>query len=215
MRSMLLTISTLAAALGAVCVAPAPIAWAAPEPSAIPTRWELDIEPGPLRIATIDIENVGPQAFFYMTYKVVNNSGEDLYFAPTFELTTDAGEAVRGGQDVPMKVTEALLARVANPFMVDQIAVLGTLSQGEENAREGLVVWPANNLKVDEVTVYAMGFSGETRRIVKPDAPIGEDGQPVEAVLRKTLMLVHTTPGQLTGQENRPLTRTVNRWILR
>ncbi|MBL0922242.1 MAG: hypothetical protein IBJ10_08960 [Phycisphaerales bacterium] len=215
MRATLLSL----AALGAVCVGaslsvPAP-AVAAPEPSAVPVRWELTVQPGPLRVATIEVEDVGPRSFFYMTYKVVNNSGEDLYFAPTFELTTDAGDRFRNGENVPLKVTEALIERVANPFVQDQIAIIGTLSQGEENAREGLVVWPAENLKVDEVTVYASGFSGETRRIVKPDAPAGEDGKPQEVVLRKTLMLVHTTPGQLTGLGNRPLDRTVNRWILR
>ena len=215
MRAILLSLSALGAlCCGVALVAPAP-ALAAPEPSAVPTRWELDIEPGPMRIATIPVEGQGDRSFFYMTYKVVNNSGEDLYFAPTFDLTTDAGTAVRNGQEVPQKVTEILMARVANPFVQDQIAVIGTLSQGEENAREGLVIWPTDNLLVDEVTVYCNGFSGEIRRIAKPDAKPGPDGKPEEVVLRKTLMLVHSTPGELTGMGNRPLDRTVTRWILR
>lgn len=214
MRAILTTIAALGALCAAVLTAPAP-ALGAPEPSAVPTRWELDIEPGPLRIATIPVEGEGDRSFLYMTYKVVNNSGQDLYFAPTFELTTDAGTAVRNGERVPQKVTEMLLARVADPFVQDQIAIIGTISQGEENARDGLVVWPLDNLLVDEITVYCNGFSGEIRRVAIPDAPPGPDGKPQEAVLRKTLMLVHSTPGELSGKGNQPLDRTVTRWILR
>ncbi len=214
MRAILTTIAALGALSAAVLTAPAP-ALAAPEPSAVPTRWELDIEPGPLRIATIPVEGEGTRSFLYMTYKVVNNSGQDLYFAPTFELTTDAGTAVRNGEQVPQKVTEMLLTRVADPFIQDQIAIIGTLSQGEENARDGLVVWPLDNLLVDEITVYCNGFSGELRRVAVPDAPAGPDGKPQEVILRKTLMLVHSTPGELAGKGNQPLDRTVTRWILR
>jgi hypothetical protein len=215
LRAILISVAAIATAAGAMLLVPISSALAAPEPSAVPTRWELDLEPGPLRVGTIDVEGVGPRSFFYLTYKVVNNSSEDLYFAPIFELCTDDGEARRAGQDVPMQVTSELLENLSNPFLLDQISIIGNLSRGEENAREGLIVWPAENLKVDEVVVYCVGFSGETRRIVKPDAPPGEDGKPQEVVLRKTMMLVHSTPGDLTGRGTRPLDRTIARWILR
>jgi len=185
----------------------------APEPSPTPTRWELDLRPGPLRVGMVDVKDVGPRAFFYMPYMVVNNSGEDLYFAPSFELATDDGALIRSGRGVPLEVTEALMARLENSFLEDQISMIGVLRQGIENAREGVVVWPANNLKVSEVVVYAMGFSGETRRVALPDA--SGEGEPREVVLRKTLMLVHPTPGELTLKGNRPLERTVQRWIMR
>ena len=52
-----------------------------PEPDPIPRRWQLDVEVGPLRVATFDVKDEGKRAYFYMTYKVTNNSGEDLLFA--------------------------------------------------------------------------------------------------------------------------------------
>ena len=186
----------------------------APEPSPTPTRWQLDIQPGPLRVGMVDVRDVGPRAFFFMPYKVVNNSGEDLYFAPSFELALEDGTLFRSGRGVPLEVTEALIARLENPFLEDQISMIGVLRQGEENAREGVVVWPAQNLKTSEITVYATGFSGETRRVVKPHSA-ADGGEPEEVVLRKTLMLVHATPGQLTHRGNRPLERTIERWIMR
>lgn len=189
---------------------------AAPEPSPIPTRWELDIDAGPLRVGTVDVPGVGPRAYFYLTYKVTNNSGEDLYFAPSFELATDDGAVLRSGRGVPLAVVDVLQQRLNNPLLLDQISILGTLRQGEENAREGLVVWPADNMMVDEITVYAAGFSGETRRITPPDAAAPSPGQqPEEVVLRKTWMMTHLVPGELTGRGNTPLERTGARWILR
>src|SRR5690242_18478643 len=76
----------------------------APEPDPIPRRWELTIEPGPLRIAVVDIPGQGLQNYFYFTYKVTNTSGGDLLFAPSIDLATSTGEVLRSGRDVPAAV---------------------------------------------------------------------------------------------------------------
>lgn len=184
------------------------LATAAPQPAPVPKRWQLDIRPGPLRVITLDVPDAGLRTYFYFTYTVVNSSGEDLAFAPTFELSCDDGSIVRSGHDVPPVVYEELLRRLKNPLLDDEISIVGMLLQGEENARDGLVVWPALALKVDEVTIYAAGFSGESKAIRRPDT-----GQ--EVILRKTLMLRHATPGDLAGRGDAPLERTERRWIMR
>lgn len=181
---------------------------AAPEPEAIPRRWELRLEPGPLRITSVDIPGKGARAFFYFTFKVTNNSGQDLYFAPSFDLGLSDGTVVRSGRDVPQEATAAILKKLNNPFMSDELKAQGNLLQGPENAREAVVIWPATNLHVSDVTIYAAGFSGETKSVVRPDT-----GKPY--VLRKTLMLRHSVSGDIDPTLNEPLTRTVERWILR
>lgn len=182
---------------------------AAPQPDAIPSRWEFDLRPGPLRITTVHVEGQGPQAFFYMPYYVENNSGEDRFLAPRFELATEEGDIVRsGGSAVPRSVVQTLIARFQNQLLEDEISMLGPILQGPENAREGLVIWPAGELTVDEVTVYASGFSGETKQFVRPD-----NGEIV--VLRKTRMLRHATPGNIDVNSDRPFRRTMDRWIMR
>lgn len=183
---------------------------AAPEPSPVAVRWQLDIRPGPLRIATV-IDEIGlPRTYYYLTYDVVNNTGKDIFFAPSFELASEDGVIRSAGKGVPTVVTGELLTRLRDPFLLDQIsmATAGELLQGEENGRSGLVIWPAEGLKVDEIKIFASGFSGETRTISKPDT--GES-----VTLRKTLMLVHETPGEITGKGDRPLSRLSQRWILR
>ncbi len=183
---------------------------AAPEPAPVPSRWQLDLRPGPLRIATVVDETGLPHTYYYLTYDVVNNTGEDLFFAPSFELTSEDGEIRSAGKGVPTVVTNEMLTRLRDPYLLDQItmATSGELLQGEENGRSGLVLWPAEGLKVDEIKVFAEGFSGETRTVTKPDT--GES-----ITLRKSLMLVHETPGEITGRGDRPLVRISQRWILR
>ncbi len=186
----------------------APTVVAAPQPDPVPRRWQLDIKPGPLRLAVLDVEGAGEQAYFYFTYYVENNTGEDLLFAPSFQLATDDGSLANSGAGVPSTVTKTILERLRNPFLLDQISAVGLLLQGEENAREGLVIWPAANLEVDEVLVFAAGFSGETKTIVRPDT-----GEAI--LLRKSLMLRHETPGDIAAFRDQPMDRVERRWIMR
>lgn len=203
-RRTAIALATLVAALA--IMAPAAVI-AAPEPEPIPRRWQLRVEPGDLRIATVNTA-AGPRAYLYMTFKVINASGEDRDFAPSFELATDTGALRRSGRDVPREVTEVLLSKTGNPLVTDETGVQGRLLQGPENAREALVIWPADDLQAAEYNIYMIGFSGETKAINRPDT-----GQSV--ILRKTLMLRHEGTGRLDPTSGRPIPRVQERWILR
>ncbi|MCC6678049.1 MAG: hypothetical protein IT436_12985 [Phycisphaerales bacterium] len=183
-----------------------------PEPDPVPRRWQMEVQPGPLRFATIDVPGKSERSYFYMTYKVTNASGNDLLLAPAFDLANDRGVVVRSGRDVPAEVTRALLAQLDNPFLEDQIGILGILQQGPENAKEGLVVWPAQDIKGEEVAVYASGFSGESRNVESPDPRTGEMKR---YNLRKTLMLRYRIPGEIYERGSEPLELVERRWILR
>ena len=142
----------------------------APEPDPIPRRWQLDVTIGPMRMASYQLEGQGSKTYLYFTYKVTNNTGQDLLFAPSFELSLGKGEPIRSGRNVPADVTKKLIEQCQNTFLQDQISILGNLLQGSENAREGVVVWELENLKPDKIAVYAAGFSGETVNITPPGA---------------------------------------------
>lgn len=207
------------------CVAPfafAPVsAVAAPQPDPVPKRWQLELRPGPLRTAVVPTEVRLPsgasvtqeRAYVYFTYTVANFTGQDRLFAPAFELSNDEGEILRSGSGVPFAVTQELLRRLENPFLVDQVEMLGVLQQGEANAREGLVVWPLNDLDVNELALYAAGFSGEndTLRFVDP-----QTGEQRVINLRKTFEMRFATPGVLNPASDRPLRLAQRpRWIMR
>ncbi|MBX3385503.1 MAG: hypothetical protein KF768_02930 [Phycisphaeraceae bacterium] len=183
----------------------------APEPAPVPTRWQLEIEPGPLRVVSVDIPNLGPRMFAYMTYRVENNSGQDVLFAPSFELSDGEGNVVRSGRDVPQAANAAVFDLIQNPLAEDQISIIGELTQGKENGKDGYVIWILNDMNPQAMTVYAAGFSGETATVeIK-----GADGKPQRFILRKTLMLDYQVPGTLEGQRLRPLGLRSRSWIMR
>lgn len=184
----------------------------APEPDPAPRRWQLAIEPGLLRVASIEVAGEGRKSYFYFTYKVTNGSGNDLLFAPSFDLGVDAGAVRRSGRDVPADVTKQILSDLENKDLQDQIGIVGMLPQGEENAKEGVVIWPVNETQLAEVSVYAAGFSGEMRTVATKDPKTGKAGS---TTVRKTLMLRFQAPGDLKDIGSNPLTMVEQRWIMR
>jgi hypothetical protein len=186
----------------------------APEPSPIPRRWQLDLTPGELRM--MRVEHDGElMPYFYLTYTVVNNSGEDVLFAPLWEMAMDNGDLIRSGRDVPLPVVRHIIEQLENPFLESQVQISGPLLQGEENAKDGIIVWPIRDFDVDEIKVYAAGFSGETATIEVPDP---QSKQLKKIVLRKTLELTYTTPGDLDPRSSEALHRANQgrgRWVMR
>ncbi len=184
----------------------------APEPDPVPRRWQLSVEPGPLRITSIDLPSTGPRGYYFFTYKVTNSSAGDLLFAPSFDLGTMNGDVRRAGRDVPAEVTRRILADLENTDIQDQIGIVGMLLQGEENAKEGVVVWPADAMHLSEATVYAAGFSGETRQVPVKNPKTGIRSN---VLVRKTLMLRYQPPGEMRDMSGKPIELAEQRWIMR
>lgn len=203
-RTWLAAALALAGLLGVIAGAPA----RAPEPSPVPVRWEISLDIGELRLVKIDAEGKGARAYFTLPYKATNTSGQDLLFAPSFELVGADGRIVRAGRDVPADVSKALIARTDNPFVQDQIAIIGPLLRGPENAKEGLVIFPADSLSPGEIMVFAAGFSGETATVTPPT---GGD----RVILRKTRMLRYADTGDLSTRGDAALGLVEARWIMR
>lgn len=184
----------------------------APEPDPVPRRWQLAIEPGPLRIVSIDLPSTGPRSYYFFTYKVTNTSSGDLLFAPSFDLATDNGDVLRSGRDVPAEVTRQIVADLEDKEIQDQISIVGMLLQGEENAKEGVVIWPADGMHIAEVTIHAAGFSGEMRSVPVKDPKTGKE---TSVTVRKSLMLRYQSPGELRDLHGKPFPLVEQRWIMR
>lgn len=210
-----MTVTSVIAAIGGVGMlgilgaSPRPV-MAAPEPSPIPKRWQLEISTSLLRTAVVNVGGT-EKAYFYLTYKVTNNSAQDLLFAPAFELATDEGDLLRSGRDVPMEVTREIMSRLDNELIEDQIGIVGTLLRGPENARQGVVIWPVPQDHLVEVAVYCAGFSGETTPVAIPT----EDGKQVNKLLRKSWMMRYRMPGDLKPGDGTQFEPSESHWIMR
>ena len=186
----------------------------APEPSPIARRWELELKPGVFSMTTVRTVENGKtidKAYFYFTYTVINRSGQDLLFAPSFELVGDDLKVMRSGRGVSVEANKALIARLNNPLVLDQIAMIGQLQQGPENSRQGLVAWPVESYRPGALTLYAAGFSGETAIVQKP----GTTDEKNRVTLRKTKMIRYSDVGELSGRGDQPFPVLEDRWIMR
>lgn len=210
-RAVVFVALALCLAMPAARVSAAGVSAAAPQPNAIPSKWEFDFRPGPLRIAHFRRADGTIDRYFYLTYRITNFSGEDLLFAPDVRLWTDDGDIHRAGRNVPRSVTDEILRRLDDPFLEDQVSIVGTVLQGRANAKEGLLVWPATNLTTDEVRLFFAGLSGETKVYV-----VGrESDDPKRHVLRKTRMLRYATPGVFGSENNEELELAEDAWVMR
>jgi len=185
-------------------------AFAAPEPSPVAITWEFTFDRGPLRLAWVD-DGQGSRPYFFLTYRVTNYSGTDLLFAPDVALMTDNTTVLHSGRDVPTAVTNAILEELDNPLVESQIDIVSTVLEGKEHARDGVLIWPADQLDVDEVKIFFAGLSGEFESYV-----VGrETDNPRRYTLRKTMMLRYATPGEFGDQGARPFELIEERWVMR
>ncbi len=210
-KNAMKTLAKLLSALLALTLV-GPLVIAAPEPDPVPTKWQLDVEVGDLRIAQVETE-IGVQRYFFLTYEITNHWGTDLLFFPDLQLKTDEATLQRSGRDVPAAVQDEIMRRMSNPLLEDQISIVGQILQGPENARTGLAIWPANDLDVDQVTVFFAGLSGENKSYYVADPENPDARQRIN--LRKTLMLAYDTPGELGYEDNEALELTEQLWIMR
>jgi hypothetical protein len=204
---------TCLAALLLALLATAFSAGLAPEPAGIPKQWQLQVDFGPLRVWSTTTAD-GPKAYYYMTYKAVNRTGQDVIFAPSFELVNGDGRITRSGTGVSAEVTATLKERAGGTLVEDQITIIGTMLQGVENAKEGIVVWVCDDLTPGAVSVYAAGFSGETAQVKVPGKK-DDKGRDVMATLRKTRELDYNDPGDLANRRDVPLDMTESKWVMR
>jgi hypothetical protein len=176
-----------------------------PRPAAVAPRWELEFEPGALRLY-VDPDEGG--VYWYFTYMVTNRTGRDQVWAPTFALFTDAGEILASGRDVPSRVAADIKTLLGNQFLEHQNEIIGEIFHGRDHAKEGLVIWPARHLEVNELSLFIAGTSGETANVVNPIT--GE-----RVLLRKTLQRDYLIPGEAIARGSKPVELRAQRWVMR
>lgn len=202
-----LTFATLLFA--AVCFSPSPV-HAYPEPAVVPQSWDLTFkfsDPKPIAVSDVTGE---VKWYWYMTYKVTNRTGEDQLFVPEVQVATDAGDVIRSGKDVPSAVFFAIKQKQGNGLLESPNQVVGKLLQGEDFARESVIVWPAFDHDISQLNLFIAGLSGETTVIKNP-----KSGDPV--IFRKVLMVSYLLPGDdmNTPKDQQAVVEDGKQWIMR
>ncbi len=171
---------------------------AAPEPAVVSPSWSLDFElghPQPISVTTVQGD---VRWYWFVPFEVVNRTDRDRLFVPEATVATDAGDIVTANQGVPPSVYRAIEQELGNPYLERPVEVIGTLRQGEDFARESVIVWPAFEHDVDEVRLFISGLSGETKTAINPMT-----AEPI--LLRRTRMLIYDSPGNPQRPQDQPM----------
>lgn len=176
-----------------------------PKPDPVPPRWELEFRPGDLRLY---VDRGSGEAYWYLTYEVMNRTGRVQVWAPTFVLFSDSGEIIASGRGVSTRVVGDLRELLGNELLENQNEIIGEIFHGREHAKEGLVIWPARRLDVNEISMFVAGISGETATVTNPI-----NGEVV--VLRKTLQRDYLVAGDALPRGSRPVDLVQQRWVMR
>lgn len=209
-------------------------AFANPEPNPTPVAWELQFtSTRPERI------NVAGRSYWYILYTVTNNTAEDVAFHPEIvrveetESEVPADQAKQQSQKAS-KITvtpsivgldrgvyNAIKQRHAktHPFLVHPVDAIATLRQGDDNAITSVAVFPEMDPRVSSFTIYVGGLSGEqivrTNPLFDAKKPADEEKNPRVFVMRKTLAMPYTLPGDTRTRKQATPKLGVMEWVMR
>lgn len=214
-RSFVLTAAVSAALItlgwvGVVTAQSAPPSGPAefPKPALYPTSWELDFQSGMPQRVVIDLPGRGPQAFWYISYTVTNNTDREQLFLPRFEMLANDGSVIRSDRAVPAVVFDTIKQREKKQFLEPFHQIAGTLRIGEDQARDGVAIWPEPPGKMGRFSIFVEGLSGETATVRLGDRDV---------ILRKQLQLNYHVRGDevYRGEDAVNAAETAQAWVMR
>jgi hypothetical protein len=186
-----------------------------PQPSRYPISWELDfVHAVPERIV-VDTGNGPPRAYWYVTYTVTNNTGQERTFLPWFEMLTKDGKIIRSDQSIPFQVFEAIKHREGSKMLEPFTQMGGEILLGEDQAKDGVAIWLEPTTEMGRFSIFVTGLCGEA--ITMTDDAGAElstpEGKPI--ILRKTLQLNYMVPGDELYPEADPVAEEPLAWVMR
>jgi hypothetical protein len=194
---------------------------AAPEPSraVVPGNWHIDImlhgQPHLLSLA-LPGEKVR-RNYWYLIYTVTNNTGKEVKFYPQFELLTDTFKLHRSEKRVSRQVFDTIKRQYAGtvPFLESQDQVTGILLQGEDNARDSVVIFEDFDPNATCVSIFASGLTNEIVKVKHPTRLDPATAMPEDVLLRKSLALDYKVSGDRLKPAERAMLYRDRKWIMR
>lgn len=172
---------------------------------AAPTKDDLQIRPGSLVLMT---DEVSGQPYWIFTYTVVNTTGKTQRFTPRFDLVTAEGIIMAAGNNVPPEAQRRLQRAMGKLEAADQFQIMGDILEGEANAREGFVIWPASKGDHRELTMYIAGLSRAMD--VRTDESTGQ-----QVVTRRTMQRKYSLPGNPDPRRQVEVPLVSETWVMR
>ena len=117
------------------------------------------------------------------------------------------GTAVTALIAVPAPVFDKIKSLYNNPYLLSPTNIDGKLLQGDDNAKDGVAIFPALDPEARDFRVFVMGLSGETSEVINPVTK-----QP--KIIQKTLELDYNIPGQAIAVDPQPKL-LATKWVMK
>jgi hypothetical protein len=187
-----------------------------PKPSVYPISYELALTHGkPQRIVVQAPGEATATAYWYMTYTVTNNSDQEQVFLPRFEILSEDGRVTRSDTNIPAAVFDAIKAREKKQLLEPFTKIAGEIRLGEDQARDGVAIFPEPSTRMGHFSIFVAGLSGEavTLKDDKGEPVKDKDGQLV--ILRKTLRLNYHVRGDEVFPGEDEVSENAEEWVMR
>lgn len=203
---------------GTVLAVWAGVALAAPQPAVVqgPGQWTLELRFELPRQIVLPRQGGSPARFWYTILTVINRTAQDVDFFPRCELMTDTFQIVPAGTNVPPLAFERVRQRHQNryPLLESLVEVENRILQGQDNAKDIVVIWPDFDTRAESFKIFVTGLSNETAVVDHPVA-VGAMGRPVRVYLRKTLVLDYAFRGDPALRDSVEVAFRDKDWVMR
>ena len=194
-----------------------------PKPSIYPISWDLKFQhSGPKRIVVTTPGTNVPLAYWYMSFTVTNLTEQEQQFLPVFEMVTGDGKVIRSDKKVPGAVFDEVKKRERKSTLEPLEKISGRLLLGEDQAREGVAIWPEPSTRMGTFDIYVGGLSGESVFIkdgeevnVKDWTKTSDQDRKKLNTLYRTLHLTYQIPGDEIKPEEDIVLPKGDEWVMR
>lgn len=194
-----------------------------PQPSPYPVSWELDFKHGDPKRIVVDVATSStPQAYWYVTYRITNNTDKEQQWLPTFELLTGDLKLYKADRNIPTRVFNAIKNREHNNFLEPATSITGTIRIGPAEARDGVMIWPEPPGAMGHFSIFVTGLSGEAVVLKHVDGQLQKASSADDLkdtskliILRKTLQLNYFIRGDASYPNEAQVVADGEHWIMR
>ncbi|MFO0945504.1 MAG: hypothetical protein U1D30_06110 [Planctomycetota bacterium] len=177
----------------------------------VPDIWVLDFTFRNPRFIMVDVPGKGRQLVWYMTYKIVNRTGEERRFIPRFTLVTEKGK-VHDDVILPQAEKAVMLREDPTRKLFNSVTISKELPASKPEAdpevRSGVAFFEGVDMAEKGFKIYVSGLSNG---YVKAEDP--KTGK--EEMRRKTLELKFSKFGDVYNPDEKEIRYLGSSWIYR
>ena len=201
----------VALALIVTFISPAPVhAKKYPEPSIYPIAWQLAFKHGtPKRIV------VNTLPYWYMTYTVTNNTGQEQIWQPDFQMLANDGTVIKSDRNIPVEVFDRIKTAEGDRFLQPVTSVSGPLHQGDGQAKDGVAIWKEPSPRMGHFSIFVSGLSGEYVILKDDDGKTMTDPNGDPLIVHKTLQLDYAVYGDELFPNRHDVHSLGEKWVMR